>query len=134
MPSLDRPPLSQLPKWQTFRRDLGAYLETTKDADNYSLNGFVQFQAVDRELNELIHDNGAEQRQVFERSEQLATLPCARSKFGQLSPFSRLVVTAATVLAAQRRYRQTRDSVEAARREREFSKQMLEGMVSAVAV
>ena len=44
-----------------------------------------------------------------------------------------LFVTAATVLAAQRRYLQTRESVEAARREREFSNQMLEGMVSAVA-
>lgn len=134
MPSLDRPPLSQLPKWQAFRRDLEAYLETTRDADNYSLNGFVQFQAVDRELNELIHDNGAEQRQVFERSEQLANAAVRSIKIWTIiALLAGLFVTAATVLAAQRRYRQTRESVEAARREREFSNQMLEGMVSAVA-
>ena len=134
MPSLDRPPLSQLPKWQAFRRDLEAYLETTKDADNYSLNGFAQFQAVDRELNELIHDNGAEQRQVFERSEQLANAAVRSIKIWTIiAILAGLFVTAATVLAAQRRYRQTRESVEAARREREFSNQMLEGMVSAVA-
>ncbi len=134
MPSLDRPPLSQLPKWQAFRRDLEAYLETTKDADNYSLNGFAQFQAVDRELNELIQDNGAEQRQVFERSEQLANAAVRSIKIWTIiAILAGLFVTAATVLAAQRRYRQTRESVEAARREREFSNQMLEGMVSAVA-
>lgn len=134
MPSLDRPPLSQLPKWQAFRRDLDAYLETTKDADNYSLNGFAQFQAVDRGLNELIHDNGGEQRQVFERSEQLANAAVRSIKIWTIiAILAGLFVTAATVLAAQRRYRQTRESVEAARREREFSNQMLEGMVSAVA-
>src|SRR6185436_5746246 len=72
LPLLDRPPLSQLPKWKTFRSDLAAYVEITKNADNYSLNGFAQFQAVDRELNELIQDNWAEQTQVFAQSEQLA--------------------------------------------------------------
>ncbi|HEX6190306.1 MAG TPA: ATP-binding protein [Pyrinomonadaceae bacterium] len=134
MPSLDRPPLSLLPKWQAFRRDLEVYLETTKDADNYSLNGFVQFQAVDRGLNELIQDNGVEQRQVFERSEQLANAAVQSIKIWTIiAILAGLFVTAATVLAAQRRYRQTRESAEAARREREFSNQMLEGMVSAVA-
>src|SRR5262249_10471460 len=44
-----------------------------------------------------------------------------------------LFVTAATVWETQRRYRQTRESAELARREREFSNQMLEGMVSAIA-
>jgi signal transduction histidine kinase len=134
IPSLDRPPLSQLPKWQTFRRDLETYVATTKDADNYSLNGFAQFQAVDRGLNELIEDNKAEQRQVFERSEQLANAAVQAIKVWTIiAILAGLFVTAATVLAAQRRYRQTRESVEAARREREFSNQMLEGMVSAVA-
>ncbi|HEX5702433.1 MAG TPA: ATP-binding protein [Pyrinomonadaceae bacterium] len=134
MPSLGRPPLSQLPKWQTFHRDLEAYVETTRDADNYSLNGFAQFQAVDRELNELIQDNGVEQRQVFDRSEQLANAAVRSIKIWTIiAILAGLFVTAATVLAAQRRYRQTRESVEAARREREFSNQMLEGMVSAVA-
>ncbi|HEV2903915.1 MAG TPA: hypothetical protein VGW32_02655, partial [Pyrinomonadaceae bacterium] len=105
MPSLDRPPLSQLPKWQAFRRNLEAYLETTKDADNYSLNGFAQFQAVDRELNELIQDNGADQRQVFQLSEQLANAAVRSIKIWTIiAILAGLFVTAATVLAAQRRY------------------------------
>jgi len=134
MPSLDRPPLSESPKWKVFRRDLATYVETTKDADNYSLNGFAQFNSVDRDLNELIVDNESEQRQVFEKSEQLADAAVRSIKIWTIiAILSGLFVTAATVLAAQRRYRQTRESVEAARREREFSNQMLEGMVSAVA-
>lgn len=133
-PHLDKPPLSESPKWQAFRSDLAAYVETTKDADNYSLNGFAQFNSVDRKLNELIQDNEAEQRQVYEQSEQLAAAAVRSIKFWTIiAILAGLFVTAATVLAAQRRYRQTRESAEAARREREFSNQMLEGMVSAVA-
>ncbi|HSP63260.1 MAG TPA: ATP-binding protein, partial [Pyrinomonadaceae bacterium] len=44
-----------------------------------------------------------------------------------------LIVAVATIWQVQRRFRQTRKSADAARREREFSTQMLEGMVSAIA-
>lgn len=131
---LDRPPTSQRPKWQEFRRNLETYVETTKDANKYSLNGFSQFQTVDPALNELIEENFTEQRHVGERSEQLAGAAVRSIKVWTIIViFASLFVTAATVLAAQRRYRQTRTSAEAARREREFSNQMLEGMVSAIA-
>jgi signal transduction histidine kinase len=43
------------------------------------------------------------------------------------------LVAVATIWQVQRRFRQTKQSTEAARREREFSTQMLEGMVSAIA-
>src|SRR5438552_6418728 len=43
------------------------------------------------------------------------------------------LVAAYTIREIQRRFRQLRESMEEARREREFSAQMLEGMVSAVA-
>src|SRR6185503_20518108 len=99
MPLLNRPPLSPLPKWQAFHRDLETYLETTKDADNYSLNGFAQFQAVDRELNELIQENGAEQTQVFGKSEQLADAAVRSIKIWTIiAILAGLFVTAATVL------------------------------------
>jgi PAS domain S-box-containing protein len=44
-----------------------------------------------------------------------------------------LLVAAATIWQVQRRFTQTRQSTEDARREREFSNQILEGMVSAIA-
>jgi signal transduction histidine kinase len=134
MPALKRPPLSQLPKWQAFHRDLTNYIETTRDAENYSQNGYVQFQTADRDLAELIRDNKVEQTQVFQQSEQLATAASRSIKvWTVIAILAGLFVTAATVWEAQRRYRQTRESAEIARREREFSNQMLEGMVSAIA-
>ena len=134
MQRLELPPLSQLPKWQTFHRDLTTYVETTKDAVNYSQNGYVQFQTADGELTELIRDNKVEQTQVFQRSEQLAVAASRSIKvWTVIAILAGLFVTAATVWEAQRRYRQTRESAEIARREREFSNQMLEGMVSAIA-
>jgi signal transduction histidine kinase len=134
IPALERPPLSQLPKWQQFHRDLTKYIETTRDAESYSQNGYVQFQAADSELADLIRDNKVEQTQVFQQSEQLASAASRSIKvWTVIAILAGLFVTAVTVWEAQRRYRQTRVSAEIARREREFSNQMLEGMVSAIA-
>jgi signal transduction histidine kinase len=134
IPPLDRPPLAQLPNWHAFHDDLAAYVETTKDAENYSLHGFEQFQRVDRELNQLIEDNRADQARVFEQSEQLASAAVRSIKlWTAIAILAGLFVTAAAVWEAQRRFRETRQSTASARREREFSNQMLEGMVSAIA-
>jgi signal transduction histidine kinase len=134
IPPLDKPPLAQLPQWRIFHDDLVTYIETTKDANAYSLHGFEQFQRADRELNERIQQNWAEQNEVTQRSEQLASSAARSIRIWSLiAILAGLFVTAATVWEAQRRYRQTRESAEAARREREFSNQMLEGMVSAIA-
>jgi signal transduction histidine kinase len=134
VPPLDRPPLAQVPQWRTFHDDLVTYVETTKNADAYSLHGFEQFQRADAELNELIKSNWTEQNEVTQQSEQLATSASRSIKIWSLiAMLAGLFVTAATVWEAQRRYRQTRESAEVARREREFSNQILEGMVSAIA-
>jgi PAS domain S-box-containing protein len=131
---LGGPPLAQLPQWRTFHDDLVTYVETTKDSNAYSLHGFEQFQRADGELNELIQQNWDEQNEVTQRSEQLANSAARSIKIWSLiAMLAGLFVTAATVWEAQRRYRQTRESAEVARREREFSNQMLEGMVSAIA-
>jgi len=131
---LGGPPLAQSPQWRTFHDDLVTYVETTKDSNAYSLHGFEQFQRADRELNELIQQNWDEQNEVTQRSEQLANSAARSIKIWSLiAMLAGLFVTAATVWEAQRRYRQTRESAEVARREREFSNQMLEGMVSAIA-
>jgi signal transduction histidine kinase len=131
---LDRPPLAQLPQWRTFHDDLVVYVETTKDSTAYSMHGFEQFQRADRELNELIQQNSVEQSEVTQRSEQVAYSAARSIKIWSLiAILAGLFVTAATVWEAQRRYRQTRESAELARREREFSNQILEGMVSAIA-
>jgi signal transduction histidine kinase len=134
IPLLERLPLAELAKWRTFRDDLLSYIQTTKDNNDYSLNGFEKFRRVDAELNEIIRDTSAEQGQIQQQSDNLAKSAARSIKiWSVIAILAGLFVTAGTIWEAQRRYRQTRQSTEAARREREFSNQMLEGMVSAIA-
>ncbi len=134
LPLLDHPPLSELPKWRDFRNDLAAYVEITKDSVRYSQEGFAKFRDVDAGLNGIIKDSTGEQLQLFERTEAMQK-GAARSirSWTLIAVLLGLFVAAATIWQVQRRFRQTQKSAEAARRERGFSTQMLEGMVSAIA-
>src|SRR6185436_5655847 len=124
----------QFPKWRAFRTTLQSYIETTESNDDYSLNGFEKFRQVDSKLNEIIRDTSLEQDTVFQQSDQLVTASVRQIKLLSLiAVLASLFVTVGTIWVAQRRYRQTRSSTQAARREREFSNQILEGMVSAIA-
>jgi signal transduction histidine kinase len=134
VPLLDHPPLSEMPKWQTFRRDLAAYSEITNDRTRYSQDGFAKFRDVDAELDDLVRDSDAEQQQIFDRREarEKAATRSIRT-WNLFAILAGLLVAVATIWQVQRRFRQTRQSTESARREREFSNQILEGMVSAIA-
>jgi signal transduction histidine kinase len=134
VPLLDHPPLSEIAQWQTFRRDVAAYSEITKDRTRYSQNGFATFRDVDAALDGLVRDSDAEQQQIFDQRDarEKAATRSIRS-WTLLAVLAGLLVAVATIWQVQRRFRQTRQSAEAARRERGFSTQMLEGMVSAIA-
>ena len=134
VPLLDHVPLEEMPKWRTFREDLLAYIEITRDNANYSQNGFEKFRQVDGELNDIIREMSLEQERISQESHELAKSAARSIKILSLiAILASLFVTAGTIWVAQRRYRQTRSSTQAARREREFSNQILEGMVSAIA-
>jgi signal transduction histidine kinase len=131
---LDHAPLSELPKWRDFRDDLQFYLETTRDSSEYSLHGFENFQRVDRELDDIVDDTQVEQEQIFQRSDAMQKAAASSIRlWSAIAILAGFLVTAGTIWESQRRFRQTRRSMEEARREREFSNQMLEGMVSAIA-
>ncbi len=134
LPLLDKPPLSDLPKWHKFRGDVTTYLEITRDHTRYSQEGFTSFRDVDSDLTDLIKESGAEENLIFRRAEAMQ-LEATRSirLWNIFAVLIGLVVAAGTIWEVQRRFRQTKQSTEAARREREFSNQMLEGMVSALA-
>ena len=134
LPLLDRAPLSELPEWHKFRDDVGKYLEITRDRTRYSQEGFTSFRDVDTDLNDLIQESGAEEDLIFRRAEamQLAATRSIRL-WNVIALLIGLVVATGTIWEVQRRFRQTKQSTDAARREREFSNQMLEGMVSAIA-
>ena len=134
LPQLEHLPLSELPKWRQFRDDLQAYLEITRDNSKYVLGGFEQFHKVDAELNDLGTEVAKEQVQIFQRAEALQLSATRTIRLWNLfALLAGLAVAVATTWQVQRRFSQTRQSTEDARREREFSNQMLEGMVSAIA-
>ncbi len=133
VPALERPPLSQDPMWSQFHGDLQAYAAITTDARRYSLEGFSKFHVVDAELNELFSDSSREQNEVFQKSDAIQQ-QAARSirLWSVIALMIGILVATGTIWEVQQRFKQMRRSMDEARRERSFSNQMLEGMVSAV--
>ena len=132
-PALERPSLSESPKWDQFRRDLEAYVKVTEDARQYSLEGFPRFRTVDIELNELLADSTSAETQIVQTGRAIQQSATRSIRIWSLiALLVGLIVAAGTVWEIQRRFRQMRRSMEETRRERSFSNQMLQGMVSAV--
>ncbi|MGH9956397.1 MAG: two-component system sensor histidine kinase NtrB, partial [Pyrinomonadaceae bacterium] len=128
---LQRPPISK--DWGQFRQDLQAFVEVTEDLRRYSLEGFDKFEVVDKELDRLLASSLSEQDVLFGasiRMQQDAAQSIRRWNF--IALIVGTIVAAGTIWEVQRRFRQTRRSMFEARRERTFTTQLLEGMVSAV--
>ena len=133
VPLIERPPLSNEPKWRQFRSDLQAYIEVTEDLRRYSLEGFPKFRVVDGELNDLFLDLSANQEKIVSQSAAISLSAARFIRFWSLiALLVGMLVAAGTIWEVQRRFRELRLSMDEARRERSFSNQMLEGMVSAV--
>jgi signal transduction histidine kinase len=131
---LERPPLSEDPPWRRFRDDLRSYSEVTQDLRRYSLEGFEKFRVVDEQLDALLTASTAEQSEIFRQSEaieQEATRSIRR--WSTVAFVFGVLVAVGTIWEVQRRFKQMRRSMFEARRERVFTNQLLEGMVSAVA-
>jgi len=134
LPQCDQTSLAQSQKWRTFRGDLDTYLGITDDERRYSLEGFNSFKAIDHDLDGILDDTLREENQILQRSEELQQAAARAIRFWTgLALLAGLLIAVGTIIEIQRRYRQLRGTMDDARREREFSNQMLEGMVSAVA-
>src|SRR5215813_5705302 len=133
LPQLDKPPLSNDPSWSQFKRDLQSYIEVTKDLRRYGLEGFTRFHSVDVELDGIFKALEAEQEAIAGQIQGLQR--SARRSIQTWSIIALIVgalVAAGTIWEVQRRFKQMRGSMLEARRERVFTNQLLEGMVSAV--
>lgn len=131
---LDTPPISGEPAWNELRTELQLYVQSTMDARNYSLKGFEGF----RKVLEKIHD-------LFEREEQFQDTLDAEAervrdesrkailRWIALALFVGALVAVGTIWQVQRQFREMQHSMFETRRERTFTTQLLEGMVSAVA-
>ncbi|MDQ1707525.1 MAG: hypothetical protein QOJ88_736 [Pyrinomonadaceae bacterium] len=131
---LDRGPLDSDLLWGRFRTDLASYVEVTDDLRRYSLEGFQKFDVVDREVNVLLDQSTEAQLEVIRRSDIIQREAAASvRKWSLIALLVGALVAAGTVWEVQRRFAAMRRSIEEARRERNFTSQLLEGMVSAVA-
>ena len=120
--------------WEKLKSHLQEYIQVTQDRRDYSLKGFDKYKAVGDDLNVLIP--AAEDR--YSRvADTLATYQ--RRAYTSLLLWSGLalavgaLVATGTIWQVQRHFSAMRRSVLETRRERTFTTQLLEGMVSAVA-
>lgn len=131
---IDRPPLSDDPSWQGFRSDLQNFAEATRDLRQFSLEGRSKFERVDSQITAMLARSGPEQEEIITKSRALAD--DAAQSIRVWTIIALVVgglVAAGTIWEVQRRFRQMRQSMFEARRERAFTTQLLQGMVSAVA-
>jgi hypothetical protein len=114
---MERPPLTEEPKWKQFRGDLQSYVEITGDRRRYSLEGFAKFGVVDNELNDLLTESTREQTEIFQQSEAVEQ-KAARSirSWSLIALLVGVVVAAGTIWEVQRRFRQMHRSMDEARR------------------
>jgi signal transduction histidine kinase len=121
-------------QWNEFKTNVEAYLNITQDAREYSLKGFDIFRARQIELNRFID---ASETAYEEISKELVKDYRAANKsiisWILLALAVGALVATGTIWQVQRHFREMRHSVLETRRERTFTTQLLEGMVSAVA-
>lgn len=130
---LERPPFTDNPTWSQLHTDVEAYVELTENLRRYGLEGFTKFRDIGNELNAISTNLNEEQSQIFAQVQGLQSQ--ARRSIQTWSVIALLagaLVAAGTVWEVQRRFKQMRRSMFEARRERTFTNQLLEGMVSAV--
>lgn len=131
---IDHPPLSENKDWIKLKGDLETYLDITKDPRRYGLEGFKSFRDIDIQLNSLYSSVQAEQEKVIKDVDD--SQRAARQSITKWTLIAILVgtlVAVGTVWQVQRHFSEMRRSVLETRRERTFTTQLLEGMVSAVA-
>ena len=130
----ESPALANDPDWNKLHSDLSAFLEITEDLKRYSLEGFDKFKIVDAEVDGMLTQLAKKQSDVFQMSEAIQ-FEAARTirTWSVIALIFGALVAGGTIWEVQRRFGAMRRSTEEARRERVFTSQLLEGMVSAVA-
>lgn len=131
---IDHPPLSENKDWIKLKADLESYLKITLDARRYGLEGFESYRGIDGQLNSLYESVLAEQDNVIKNVDDSQRLARKDINFWTLIALAvGALVAVGTVWQVQRHFSDMRRSVLETRRERTFTTQLLEGMVSAVA-
>jgi signal transduction histidine kinase len=133
--NLGSPPMNvEAEEWEKFKSDLRSYIEVTEDRRRYSLQGFDTYKALEDDFEKLIP--AAQERYNAVGDEMMQYQRAANRSILVWSGLALLVgglVAVGTFWQVQRHFNDMRRSVLETRRERTFTTQLLEGMVSAVA-
>lgn len=131
--TLNRPPLSDNAAWNQLRQDTQTYLDVTNDPRRYTLEGFGRFRIVYNEMTALTGVLKEEQADLANTIRGMQD-EARRSilVWSVIALVTGFLVAAGTIWELQRRFKQMRRSMLETRRERTFTNQLLEGMVSAV--
>ena len=132
--TLNRPPLSEEEEWTKLRDNLEAYLAVTQNEREYSLKGFKSFGDVEKILQKISTSLQEQQKDVVNKVQKLQSETRRSITYWSLVALGvGALVAAGTIWQVQRNFWKMRASMMDARRERTFTTQLLEGMVSAVA-
>jgi len=132
LPALARPSLSESPKWDSFAGP-GDLYQTTEDSRQVFAGRLFTISHVDIELNELLAESNNGETQILQKGRSIQQSATRSIRIWSLvALLVGLIVGQSTIWEIQRRFRQMHRSMEETRRDRSFSNQMLQGMVSAV--
>ncbi|HKS10706.1 MAG TPA: ATP-binding protein [Pyrinomonadaceae bacterium] len=131
---LDRNPIFQDPDWTQLRANLDRYVWLSQNINLYSVEGRDLFDAVNKDIG-LLFEQLNKLREVDSRKAQQAQQRARQSilTWTLIALGAGALVAGGTFWQVQRHFWQMRSSMLEARRERIFTTQLLEGMVSAVA-
>ncbi len=131
---LEVPPLSEEKVWKELRTELQSYVQSTMDVRNYSRYGFERFRNVLGKISELFTREQTYQDEVDGKAQKVRD-ESRKSiiRWILLALFVGALVAVGTIWQVQRQFREMQHSMFETRRERTFTTQLLEGMVSAVA-
>lgn len=131
--NLERPPFSENTAWKEVHDDLLAFVKLTDNLRDYDQYGFAKFRDINSKLGAISAALSEDQAQIFNQVQEMQTRARRRIQtWSVIALLAGALVAAGTVWEVQRRFKQMRRSMFEARRERTFTNQLLEGMVSAV--
>jgi signal transduction histidine kinase len=131
---MDRNPLFQDNDWAGLRSDVQQYIKMTEDPGRFSVEGRESFERLNGDIDGLFIRAHSQQNQIF--TQIIDSQKAARRSilyWSLVALAAGALVAAGTIWQVQRHFWQMRRSMLEARRERAFTTQLLEGMVSAVA-
>jgi signal transduction histidine kinase len=120
--------------WDKFKGHLQSYIAVTQDRRLYSLQGFDKYKALDDDFEILLpaaketYNRVGDEMTQYQREANRSILV-----WSLLALLVGALVAAGTIWQVQRHFSEMRRSMLETRRERTFTTQLLEGMVSAVA-